>query len=42
VFSIEVLDEDMGKDKTLGRIEIDISTLTGPLKAKWLPLQVNI
>jgi hypothetical protein len=31
----------MGKDKTLGRIEIDISTLSGPLKAKWLPLQVE-
>ena len=41
-FSIEVMDkDDVGKDKSLGRVEIDITTLGGPLKSRWLPLQVR-
>ena len=32
----------MGKDKLLGRVDLDLSTLSGgPLKAKWIPLQVG-
>ncbi len=41
-FSIEVMDkDDVGKDKSLERVEIDITTLGTPLKSRWLPLQVR-
>ncbi len=37
-FSIEVFDDDLGKDKSLGKVELDINLLKA-VKNQWFPLQ---
>jgi hypothetical protein len=40
-FSIEVFDDDLGKDKSLGKVELDINLLKA-VKNQWFPLQEYI
>jgi hypothetical protein len=39
--SIEVFDDDMGKDKSLGKIDLDINQIKS-VKNQWFQLQEKI